>query len=228
VAQAFIALQVRIADLLDARTKALAAVSHDLRTPLSRLRLWAEQIDDSFTRSAMSKEIDEMGKMLDSILTYLAGESDDEKPRLTDIASLAMTVADEAADAGKVAEYQGPDSLALVLRPLRVKRAVANLVENAINYGDRAIITLSSDAEGVHLVVEDEGPGIPPDQFVPVLEPFKRLDEARPRNTNGVGLGLPFVNRTMAQEGGQLRLSNRRPRGLRVELLFPASRNTLK
>jgi signal transduction histidine kinase len=228
VAQAFNALQVRIAGLLDSRTKALAAVSHDLRTPLSRLRLWAEQIDDGFTRAAMSKDIDEMGKMLDSILTYLAGESGEEKPRLTDLASLAMTVADEAADTGKAAEYRGPDSLHLVLRTLRVKRAIGNLVENAINYGDRAVITLHADKDGTHLVVEDEGPGIPPEQLVSVLEPFKRLDEARPRNTDGVGLGLPIVHSTMTQEGGELRLSNRLPHGLRAELFFPAVRNTLK
>jgi signal transduction histidine kinase len=228
VAQAFNALQVRIAGLLDSRTKALAAVSHDLRTPLSRLRLWAEQIDDGFTRSAMTKDIDEMGRMLDSILTYLAGESGEEKPRLTDLASLAMTVADEAADSGKSAEYRGPDSLHLVLRTLRVKRAIGNLVENAINYGERAIITLHADKDGVHLIVEDDGPGIPPEQLVSVLEPFKRLDESRPRNTDGVGLGLPIVHSTMTQEGGELRLSNRQPQGLRAEMLFPPPRNTLK
>lgn len=221
VARAFNAMQVRISDLLDSRTKTLAAVSHDLRTPLSRLRLRSELIDDSFARSAMSKDIDEMEKMLDSVLTYLAGERDDEKPCLTDLASLAMTVVDEAADTGKAVEYDGPDTLHHVIRPLRVKRALGNLIDNAVNYGDRAFVTLTRTEEGILLAVEDDGPGIPPEQLALVIEPFQRLDHARPRNTDGLGLGLSIVSLTMAQEGGELRLSNRAPHGLRAELFFP-------
>ena len=221
VARAFNAMQVRITDLLHSRTRALAAVSHDLRTPLSRLRLRSELIGDDFARLALSKDIDEMEKMLDSVLAYLAGDRDEEQPRLTDLASLAMTMADEAADTGHPVEYHGPDSLHIELRPLRVKRALGNLIENAVHYGARAIVRLHRDGEGVHLVVEDDGPGIAPEMLATVIEPFQRLDYARPRNTAGLGLGLSIVSRTMEQECGELRLSNRQPQGLCAELFFP-------
>lgn len=232
LARAFNAMQLRITDLLDSRTRALAAVGHDLRTPLSRLRLRSEQIEEDFVRAAISKDISEMELMLDSVLSYLAGESDAEEPRLTDLASLAMTVVDDAADAGRPAEYEGPDSLHLTISPQRVKRALDNLLENALHYGEQARVTLSHSPAGVHLRVEDEGPGIPEEQLATVLEPFLRLDSARPRNTAGLGLGLSIVNHTMQQEGGELRLTNRRPHGLTAELFFPQAsknpRNNLK
>ncbi len=224
LARAFNAMQQRIGNLLASRTRALAAVSHDLRTPLARLRLRSEAVDDPFARSALSKDIDEMEKMLDSVLTYLAGEAAGEEAQLTDLAALAMTVADEAADAGMEVQYEGPDSLAIPVSRLRVKRALANLVENAVKYADGAIVRLQADDEGVHLVVEDSGPGIPPEQLDTAVEPFQRLDKERPRNTDGLGLGLSIVNHTMEQEGGELRLSNLEPHGLRAEMFFPQVR----
>lgn len=232
LARAFNAMQVRIGNLIDSRTRALAAVSHDLRTPLARLRLRSEQIDEGFVRAAISKDLYEMELMLDSVLSYLAGESNAEEPRLTDIAALAMTVVDDAADAGKAVDYEGPDSLHLTISPQRVKRALDNLLENALHYGGEARVRLSTSPAGIHLRVEDEGPGIPEDQLGTVLEPFQRLDVARPRNTAGLGLGLSIVNHTMQQEGGELRLANRSPHGLTAELFFPhhsnIERNTLK
>ncbi len=232
LARAFNAMQLRITDLLDSRTRALAAVGHDLRTPLSRLRLRSEQIEEDFVRVAISKDICEMELMLDSVLSYLAGERDAEEPRLTDLASLAMTVVDDAADNGRPARYEGPDSLHLTISPQRVKRALDNLLENALHYGGQARVTLSRSPAGVHLRVEDEGPGIPEEQLGTVLQPFLRLDSARPRNTAGLGLGLSIVNHTMQQEGGELRLANRQPHGLAAELFFPQAsknpRNNLK
>lgn len=225
LARAFNAMQQRIANLLASRTRALAAVSHDLRTPLSRLRLRSEVIDDPFARAALSKDIDEMEKMLDSVLTYLAGEAAGEDAQLTDLAALAMTVADEAADAGMDVRYDGPDSLPATVSRLRVKRALANLVENGVKYADAAVVRLHVDEEGVHLIVEDEGPGIPAEQLGTAIEPFQRLDAERPRNTDGLGLGLSIVSHTMEQEGGALLLSNREPHGLRAEMLFPHVRN---
>lgn len=221
LARAFNAMQLRIANLVDSRTRALAAVSHDLRTPLARLRLRSEQIDQEFVRSAIGKDLHEMELMLDSVLSYLAGESNAEEPRLTDLASLAITVVDDAADAGKPVEYDGPDSLHAMISPLRVKRALDNLLENALHYGGQARVSLTSSAAGVHLTVQDQGPGIPEEQLGTVLEPFQRLDFARPRNTAGLGLGLSIVNHTMQQEGGELRLANREPHGLTAELFFP-------
>lgn len=232
LAQAFNAMQLRVADLIASRTRALAAMSHDLRTPLARLRLRSEQIEEEMVQAAMAKDIHEMERMLDSVLAYLAGVSDHEEPRRMDLAALAMTLADDAADLGKPVEYVGPDSLHAVLCPLRIRRALGNLVDNALNYGESAFIRLSSSSEGIHLVVEDDGPGIPPAQLETVLEPFRRLDYARPRNTDGMGLGLSIVSDIMRREGGELRLANREPHGLRAELFFPhggeVSGNNLK
>lgn len=221
VARAFNAMQLRITNLLDSRTRALAAVSHDLRTPLARLRLWSEQIEEDLVRGAIGKDLHEMELMLNSVLSYLGGDSNAEEPRLTDLAALAMTVVDDAADAGKPVEYEGPDSLHLTISPLRVKRAIGNLLENALHYGETARVQLVRSAAGIYLRVEDDGPGIPEDQLGTVLEPFQRLDSARPRNTAGMGLGLSIVNETMQREGGELRLANRKPHGLTAELFFP-------
>lgn len=221
VARAFNAMQLRIANLLDSRTRALAAVSHDLRTPLARLRLWSEQIEEDLVRGAIGKDLHEMELMLNSVLSYLGGDSNAEEPRLTDLAALAMTVVDDAADAGRPVEYEGPDSLHLTISPLRVKRAIGNLLENALHYGETARVQLVRSAAGIYLRVEDDGPGIPEDQLGTVLEPFQRLDSARPRNTAGMGLGLSIVNETMQREGGELRLANRKPHGLTAELFFP-------
>lgn len=232
LARAFNAMQLRVTDLIASRTRALAAMSHDLRTPLARLRLRSEQIGDEMVQTAIGKDIHEMERMLDSVLTYLAGLTDGEEPQAIDLASLAMTVVDDAADVGQPVEYSGPDSLHTVLCPLRIKRALGNLINNALNYGDRAYVGLNTSPAGIHLVVEDDGPGIPTEQLATVVEPFRRLDFARPRNTDGMGLGLSIVSDIMRREGGELRLSNRETRGLRAELFFPHAdkidRNNLK
>ena len=221
LARAFNAMQLRVEELIASRTRALAAISHDLRTPLARLRLRSEQIDDDMVQSAVSRDIHEMEHMLDSVLTYLSGIADAEQPQKIDLASLAMTVVDDAADLGRPVEYDGPDSLHAVLCPLRTRRALGNLLDNALSYGDRATVSLGTSAQGIHLVVEDDGPGIVAEDLAAVVEPFRRLDYARPRNTNGMGLGLSIVTDIMQREGGALRLRNREPHGLRAELFFP-------
>jgi two-component system osmolarity sensor histidine kinase EnvZ len=226
LARAFNAMQLRVADLVATRTRSLAAMSHDLRTPLARLRLRAEQIDDEFLQAAVGKDIYEMERMLDSALAYLAGISDAEEPQKIDLASLAMTLVDDNADLGRLVEYTGPDSVHIVLCPLRTRRALGNLIDNALNYGEHCFVSLSTSAAGTHLVVEDDGPGIPADQLAVVVEPFRRLDFARPRNTEGMGLGLSIVSDIMQRQGGELRLSNREPHGLRAELFYPHAAKT--
>lgn len=224
LARAFNAMQLRVADLVATRTRSLAAMSHDLRTPLARLRLRAEQIDDDSVQAAIGKDIYEMERMLDSALAYLAGLSDAEQPQKIDLASLAMTLVDDSADLGRSIEYAGPDSLHAVLCPLRTRRALGNLIDNALNYGERCYVRLNASPAGIHLAVEDDGPGIPAEQLAIVVEPFRRLDFARPRNTEGMGLGLSIVSDIMQREGGELRLSNREPHGLRAELFYPCER----
>lgn len=223
VARAFNAMQTRITDLLTARTHALAAVSHDLRTPLARLRLRAGLIAEDETREALEQDLDEMSGMLDSLLAYLGGRQESETPRLTDLATLCMTVVNAAVDTGAHATYRGPERLAAQIRVSAVKRALENLVQNALIYGERADVSLLRIRDRIVLRVEDAGPGIPEAHRARVLEAFERLDDARARNTTGLGLGLSIVSRVAEQEGGEFVLANKATGGLRAELRLPAA-----
>ncbi len=222
LAEAFNAMQDRIASLLRARTEALAAVGHDLRTPLARLRLRAGFVKDADAREALEADVDEMTAMLDSLLAYLGGQEDPEPRRRTDLAAIAMTVVDDAADAERSATYAGLDHLPVQARPVSLKRAISNVVENALHYGGAAALSLTREGDTAVVAVEDNGPGIPEADLAEVLLPFHRLDSARARNTAGLGLGLTIVQQILRREGGVLVLKNRPEGGLRVELRLPA------
>ena len=219
---AFNRMQARIHRLIDDRTQALAAVGHDLRTPLARLRLRADAVADAAARDAIQTDIAEMEAMVGSLLAYLGGDSDPEAPVRIDVAVLCATLADDAQDRGHEAEYCGPDHCERVVRPIGLKRALTNLVDNALHHADRVWITLDSDPGNLTITIEDDGPGIPDDKLQSVLEPFVRLDQARGRDTVGFGLGLPIVARAVELEGGQLDLSNRAEGGLRATVTLPA------
>jgi signal transduction histidine kinase len=221
VAHAFNQMQARINDLLRERTEALAAAGHDLRTPLSRIRLRAGLVADARTRRALEDDVDEMISMLDSLLAYFGGRHEAEQRRPVDLAALCMTLVDAASDAGSEASYDGPERLVACVPSSSVRRAVDNLIQNALLYGDRAEVSLKLEGDHVVIRVEDDGPGIPEDQLTRVREPFVRLDNARARNTRGMGLGIPIVQRVADHEAGELILANRAPKGLRVELRLP-------
>ena len=221
VIDAFNRMQDRIHRLIADRTQALAAVGHDLRTPLARLRLRADSVPDPAVQEAIQEDIAEMEGMIGSLLAYLDGEKDGETPVPMDLAVMCQTVADDAGDRGREVEYQGPDHLELVLRPISVKRALVNLVENGLHYANRVWIRLVDKGEHVELAVEDDGPGIPEEALDKVLSPFVRLDRARARDTMGLGLGLSIVARAVEAEGGTIRLSNRPEGGLRAEIRLP-------
>jgi signal transduction histidine kinase len=221
VARAFNAMQARIAHLVVDRTQVLAAVSHDLRTPISRLRLRSGFIEDAEMQEAIEGDLNEMEAMVGSVLAYLGGETDPETPRQVDIASLLMTLIDAEVDAGRDASYHGPDHALVTLRPLEVKRAIGNLIENALKYGSYARATLECTASLVRVVVEDGGPGIPDSELERVLEPFRRLEFSRNPETGGVGLGLAIARRAVERDGGQIVLRNRPNGGLSAELSFP-------
>jgi signal transduction histidine kinase len=221
LARAFNAMQTRISDLLAARTQALAAVGHDLRTPLARLRLRAGMVPDPETREALERDVEEMTAMLNSLLDYLGGRHESEPARLADLAAICMTLVDEASDAGGTVRYRGPEHLAAKVRPLAVKRAVNNLIENAVAYAGSAELSLTAEPGAAVLAVEDKGPGIAAEELGRVTDAFHRLDYARTRNTAGLGLGLSIVQRIALSEGGQLSLSNRPGGGLRAEIRLP-------
>lgn len=221
VAQAFNAMQARIERLLADRTQALAAVSHDLRTPITRLRLRAGFVADPDAQGAMDADLDEMQAMIDATLAYLRGDLEPEPRRVTDLAVLLATVVDDAVDAGRPATFTGPRHANVVLRPLAVKRAFVNLVDNALTYGNHAHVTLREGSSAMIVQIDDNGPGIPEKDFERVFSPFERLDISRNSRTGGVGLGLSIVRQAIEREGGTVTLSNRAGGGLRAEVALP-------
>lgn len=223
VITAFNRMQARIHRLISDRTQALAAVGHDLRTPLARLRLRADAIEDPSVLNAIQDDIGEMEAMIGSLLAYLGGDVDLEPRVSADLAVLCATIADDAADHGHRVLYEGPEHLELAIRPMTFKRALVNLVENGIHYADRVWLKLEAAEDAVTVSVEDDGPGIPEEALKKVLEPFVRLDRARARDTLGLGLGLSIVAKAVEGEGGSLILGNRSQGGLRARIVLPRS-----
>jgi two-component system osmolarity sensor histidine kinase EnvZ len=223
VIRAFNEMQRRIHRLITDRTEALAAVGHDLRTPLSRLQLRVEAVRDSELRDAIGGDVAEMEAMVSSLLAYLGGDSDPETPVRIDVAVLLATIVDDVSDRGLRADYDGPEHCEMTIRPIGLKRAVGNLVDNAIHYGGNALVSLVEGETQVAIRVEDDGPGIAAEQIQAALAPFTRLDPARGRNTLGLGLGLAIVVRAVEVEGGTLHLTNRPCGGLRAEIVLPRS-----
>jgi signal transduction histidine kinase len=218
VVRAFNRMQARISRLIEDRTEALAAVGHDLRTPLARLRLRADAVADDDARAAIEGDIAEMEAMIGSVLAYLGGDDTPELPAPCDIAVMCATVIDDCVDRGEIATYHGPDHLEARVRAIGLKRAVVNLVENALHHASRVELHLVADAASITIRVEDNGPGIPEEALARVMHPFVRLDTARRRDTVGFGLGLAIVARLAEAEGGALRLANRPEGGLRADI----------
>lgn len=221
LAHAFNGMQARIADLIGRRTQALAAVSHDLRTPMTRLRFRAEDVADPALRNALVADIAEMEQMVEATLSYLRGEAEDEPARPMDLVPMLETIVNDARDQGRDASLEAPDSLVVTGRLIALKRAVTNLVENALAYGGDAHLTLTEENAKAVLTVCDKGPGIPDDQLSAVMEPFVRLDSSRSRATGGVGLGLTIAQAAVASHGGTLVLANRPEGGLCATLTLP-------
>jgi signal transduction histidine kinase len=221
LARALNAMQDRLARLIADQTQALAAVSHDLRTPIGRLRLRADLLEDRPIQAEMQADLDEMEQMVGSVLAYLKGDADPEPPRAVDLVALLTTLVDAAADAGQDVVYQGPDRAVLHARPLGLKRAFANLIDNAVAYGGSARVVLHCNETEMAIAVSDDGPGIPEAELGRVLEPFQRIEGSRSRATGGVGLGLAIAVQAVEREGGRLALLNRPGGGLTAEVTLP-------
>ncbi|HWT09325.1 MAG TPA: ATP-binding protein [Roseomonas sp.] len=220
-AQAFNRMQGRIDRLIADRTQALAAVSHDLRTPIARLRLRAGFVEDGEAARAIDADLDEMEAMIDATLAYLRGEAEAEEARPADLVTMLGTLCDAAADAGAAVTLEAPPQARLRCRPLTLKRAFANLIDNAVKYGDGARVLVEDGAAAVTVRIEDDGPGIPEDQTEAVFEPFRRLEYSRNRGTGGSGLGLTIARRAVEQHGGSLTLANRAGGGLVATVRLP-------
>lgn len=220
-ARTFNAMQARIHRLVSDRTEALAAVSHDLRSPIQRLRLRAGFLEDAEAQRAIDADLDEMEGMVEATLAYLRGEEESEALRQADLAAILGTLCDDWADRGATAAYAGPDRLYVRLRPLAIKRALSNLIDNAVKHGGDARVHLADEGEAVTVRIEDDGPGIPEAELEAVFEPFHRLDASRNRGTGGTGLGLAIARQAVHGHGGGIRLANRPEGGLMVAVRLP-------
>lgn len=222
VAKALNRMRERITGLIDDRTKMLAAISHDLRTPITRMRLRSEFIEDETHRSRMLGDLDQMRAMLESVLSFLRNDSKLEAMTLVDIASTLQLVTDQFGDIGRKVSYDGPAHAMATVRPDDLLRSVTNLVENAMRFGAEATIRLRTSPEQVTIDVEDDGPGISDAHKNNMLEPFVRGDDARNMNeASGFGLGLSIANAIVLAHGGVLSLHDRQPHGLVVRIQLP-------
>lgn len=220
-AQAFNRMQSRLRHLLEERARALAAVSHDLRTPLTRLRLRAELVEDETLRNQLGNDLDAMALMLDTTLEYLRSLKESEKPCRIDMNAMLQSLTDDFVTIGRDVTLTGMADKPFTGRLTALRRAIQNLVDNAIKYGHRAHIHMLDAKDILKIVVEDEGPGIPEAELPRVTEPYYRPDVARSSATGGVGLGLSIVKDIAVLHGGELLLQNRPEGGLRATLQLP-------
>jgi signal transduction histidine kinase len=229
VAKALNRMRERITTLIDDRTKMLAAISHDLRTPITRMRLRAEFIEDEVHRHRMMSDLDQMRSMLESVLSFLRNDRKLEAMTLTDIASTLQLVADQFSDIGHKVGYEGPEHAMATVRPDDLTRSITNLVENSVRYGAIATIRLAVSPDIATIEVEDDGPGISDARKEVMLEPFVRGDDARNMDdTTGFGLGLSIARTVVLAHGGKLSMHDRQPHGLIVRIELPVRQQSRK
>ncbi len=203
------------------RTQLLAAVSHDLRTPLTRLRLRAEGIGDESERAKALGDLEEMERMIGETLAFARADALEAAPERFDLAALVQTLVDERIDMDRPVDYEGPASLVIEGRAGALKRALANLIDNALAYAGPTRVRLGVEADAIAVVVSDDGPGIPADRLEDVFRPFVRLEASRSRETGGAGLGLAVARDVARAHGGDVTLANRRPKGIEARLTLP-------
>jgi signal transduction histidine kinase len=225
-AVAFNTMARRISRFVSDRTFLLTAIGHDLRTPITRLRLRSEFIDDDELRTKFLADLEELDGMVSATLAFGRDTADQEPAVALDLAALLRTVLDDAADAwpdqAEAFGYGGLDRLTVHGRLMMLKRAFANLVGNAMKYGGAARVHLAAPAQGtVTVTIDDDGPGVPPDQLERVFDPFYRVEASRNRETGGTGLGLPIARNIFRAHGGDVVLINRAGGGARVVVTLP-------
>ena len=220
-ARAFNTMQSRLKRFIQDRTQMLAAISHDLRTPITRMRLRAEFVDDDEQRDKMLTDLDEMETMIKSTLAFARDDAANETPESTDVAGLVKGIVEDQTAMGSLAAYEGPESFMQIVRPLGLKRALNNLIKNAIKYGDTARVALNSEGDQTVILIDDDGPGIADDDKGQVFTPFFRVETSRSRDTGGTGLGMTIARNAVRSMGGDIELLNRQEGGLRAKVTLP-------
>lgn len=222
VTRAFNHMQQRITSVLQARTRMLAAIGHDLRTPLTRMKLQIETGKPEDMRVKLLRDIGVLQSMVTSVLAYLSGAFDGEEAEWLDLGALLNTLCDEYREAGSCVSYAGPEMIRFFCKPNAISRLLTNLIDNGISYGKEVTVTASLKAGQIHIEVRDKGPGIPQEKIQEVLDPFVRLDPSRAQRPGSVGLGLSIVKEIVEAHGGTLELTNLADGGLAARVSFPA------
>jgi len=220
-AQAFNRMQERLQRFVADRTRMLAAIGHDLRTPITSLRLRAEFVGESEIREKMLSTIDEMQKMTEATLSFAREESAAEETRSIDLSALVQSLSDDLADLGHDVIFTNGFKIPYRCRAEALRRAIRNLIENAVRYGERARVSMANGEDSIDIIIEDDGPGIPPNLAEQVFVPFFRMEDSRNRETGGVGLGLSIARSIVRNHGGDIRLINGRS-GFRAVVTLPA------
>ena len=219
--RAFNDMNLRLKRFMKDRLAILAALSHDLRTPITTLRLRAEFIEDQENREKILETVEEIAEMTEVTLSFVREDTAAEHTRLTDFTALLESVCEDLADQGRRVRYEPDGRLLAQCRPVALKRALRNLIENADKYGGRAAVTLAEGDGQIRAVVEDDGPGIPEDKLEEIFQPFVRLEESRSRDTGGIGMGLAIARMIVRGHGGDIVMENRAEGGLRAILTLP-------
>lgn len=219
-ARAFNTMQSRLRAMIEDRSKMLAAISHDFRTPLTLLRLRVENVDNAVERDKMLSTINDLDGMVASTLAFASNGAKETPRRPTDLSALLASIVDDLADGGLPVHMDPAQPIIYDCDPASLKRALTNLIDNAAKYGGSASVAIRETSRAI----EDTGPGIPDDELMRVLEPLYRLENSRSRETGGMGLGLSIALSIVQTHGGRMTLANRSEGGLRVWVIFSKAR----
>ena len=220
-ARAFNTMQARLLHYIEDRTRVLAAMSHDLKTPITRLRLRAELLDDPTLRAKFGNDLAEMESMVGATLDFMRGVESGEAAKPVDIKAMLESLQADMAETGGQVSIDGAAAKPYTGRPQALKRCLANILENAVKYGGRADISIDDNDERLLILIRDHGPGVPPGELERVFEPFYRLDPSRNRESGGTGLGLTIARGVAEAHGGTLVLRNGTTGGLEARLVLP-------
>ncbi len=220
-ARAFNQMRERLDSFVADRTRMLAAISHDLRTPITSLRLRAELVDDEETRDKLIETLEEMQHMTEAALAFARADQAEEETRSVDLTALVESLADDLAELGQDVTAAEGAPVVVRCRPVALRRAIRNVAENAVRYGERARLSVRQVDGRAEIVVSDDGPGIPDGEVERMFEPFVRAESSRSRETGGIGLGLAIARTIMRAHGGDIVLANREGGGLDARLSLP-------
>jgi len=220
-ARAFNTMQARLSGYIRDRTRVLAAMSHDLKTPITRLRLRSELLEDPQLRAKFTKDLDEMESMVGATLDFLRGLENREPVKPVDVMALLESLQADARESGSAVEIEGATARPYPGGPQALKRCLGNLIENAVKYGQSARVLVDDNDERLEIRIQDQGPGLPAAELEKVFEPFYRAEGSRSRETGGTGLGLTIARGIAEAHGGRLSLRNREEGGLEVTLELP-------